>query len=59
MKARKIAKAHSWSTLGNKCKHFEWYCCVCEAYRYKELFGGFASLEIVDAWAEPLRQEEE
>jgi hypothetical protein len=58
MKVRKIAKAKSWSELGGRCKNFTWHCCICEAYKYKDLFGGFGTLDQVDAWAEPLRQED-
>ena len=57
MKVRKIAKAKSWTTLGNRCKSFEWHCIVCEHYKYLDTFGKFPTDDEVETWAAPHRAE--
>jgi hypothetical protein len=59
MKVRKIAKARAWSTLGGRCKEFEWGCVICEHYKYLDVHGKFPTDAELDAWAEPYRQEED
>jgi len=55
MKVRKLKKG--WTTLGNRCKSFEWHCIVCEHYKYLDTFGKFPTDEEVEAWAAPHRDE--
>ena len=55
MKVRKLKKG--WTTLGNRCKAFEWHCIVCEHYKYLDTFGKFPTDEEVEAWAQPHRAE--
>ena len=56
MKVRKLKKG--WTTLGNRCKSFEWHCIVCEHYKYLDTFGKFPTDEEVEAWAAPYRAED-
>lgn len=55
MKVRKLKKG--WTTLGNRCKAFEWHCIVCEHYKYLDTFGKFPTDEEVQEWAQPFRDE--
>ena len=55
MKVRKLKKG--WTTLGNRCKSFEWHCIVCEHYKYLDLFGKFPTNDAVQEWAQPYRDE--
>ncbi len=57
MKVRQIAKAKSWTNLGNRCKEFTWHCIVCEHYKYLDTFGKFPTDAEVEAWAVPYRAE--
>jgi hypothetical protein len=56
MKVRKLKKG--WTTLGKRCKSFEWHCIVCESYKFLDLRGRFPnSFDEVYEWAQPFRDE--
>jgi len=57
MKVRDL-KHKQFSTVGKRCKSFEWHCATCEMYRFKDLFGRFATdFDEVWKWAAPYRAE--
>jgi hypothetical protein len=55
VKVRKLKKG--WTTLGSRCKSFEWHCIVCECYKYLDTFGKFPTDDEVEEWAQPFRDE--
>lgn len=58
MNIMKRIKRRTRSTIGKRCKTFEWHCIVCETYKFKDTHGRFPhTFDEIWNWAQPFRKQ--